>query len=219
MDLERVRDLERLGTLHARGVLDDAEFADAKAQVLARADAAPPARTRARPSWLVPVLAVAAVVAVAVLVAVAISATGPDRLSVAEYEDATLAAHRTAVEAIAQERLQPDEVRAAVLSLADDLDRLEPPEQAEPGHELLVDAYREHADVVDELVALAGAASDAATDPSRLDAAQAGLALLGSGRAIIAARRDLDAAHDRLADEGVDVVTLAHPGELAVDLA
>lgn len=223
MDLERVRDLERIGTLHARGVLDDAEFAEAKAQVLARGDVEPasapvPAR-RTSGAWIAPVVLVVGVALVALLVAMAVSRGGTDRLSVDEYEEATLAAHRTAVSTLAQQGVGRDEARAAVLELAEELDELEPPEQAEPGHEQLVAAYREHVDVIDGLVALVDAARDAAADPSRVDATRTGLAVLGSGRAILAARRDLDAAHDRLADAGVDVVTLAHPGELVVDLA
>lgn len=221
MDLERVRDLERIATLHARGVLDDVEFADAKAQVLARRDAGPaatPAR-RGHDAWLAPAVLIVGVVMVAVLVAIAVSHDGAERLSVTEYEEATLAAHRTAVSAIAEGRPGRRGLRAAVLDLAEELDGLEPPEQAEAGHEQLVAAYREHVDVIDDLVALVDAATDAAADPSRLDATRTGLAVLGSGRAILAARRDLDAAHDRLAKDGVDVVTLAHPGELVVDLA
>lgn len=217
MDLERVRDLERLGTLHARGVLDDDEFADAKAQVLARRDTEPAQRPRRGHEWWVPAAIVAMLAAV--LVVVAVSASGPDRLTVTEYEEATLAAHRTAVSTIAREGMSPSEARAAVVGLASELDGLEPPEQAEPGHELLVAAYREHVEAIDELVSLVGAASDVTTEPSTVDAAEVALALLGSGRAIVAARRDLDAAHDRLAEAGVDVVTLAHPAELLAELA
>lgn len=180
---------------------------------------APVPADQRRPPWIVAIAVVLGAAVAIALVVLVVRTAAPDRLTVAEYEEAVISAHRDAATQIAGSPTDAEEIGAAVDELIVELDALAAPKDAEDAHDALVEAYREHADVFDDVVEVAAAAKDAATDPSGTSAIGAGLALLGSGRAVVAAKRDLDRARDALADVGVDVFTLADPDEVLRELA